>query len=184
MKRLERLLVPMIIVGLLVLSGCDPVPGSAAYNSMLRRPSAARVTGGSAPASASAPTLGTSFQPTEKIPADKAVVYIYRPAGSGAGGVAIPFDVKANGKPVITLVQGGYYAYVTDPGNIEFATFEIGLMAPNSTSSITVDAKAGQAYYLKGAHGKGLGGRASLAPVSPEAGSNEIAGCKVITTAQ
>jgi hypothetical protein len=126
--------------------------------------------------------LGASFQPTAEIPADKAVVYIYRPAGSGAGGVAMPFDVKANGKPVTTLVQGGYCAYVSDPGTIEFATFETGFGAPTSTFSLTVDAKAGQAYYLKGAHGKGLGGRASLAPVSPEAGANEIANCKPITT--
>lgn len=36
-------------------------------------------------------------------------------------------------------------------------------------------AKAGLAYYLKGAHGKGLGGRAHLELVSPEAGMNEIA---------
>ena len=117
-----------------------------------------------------------------EIPADKAVVYIYRPAGSGAGGAAIPFGVKANDKVVTTLVQGGYYTYFTEPGNIEFTTFETGPMAPNSQFSVTVDVKAGQAYYIKGAHGKGLGGRANLVSVSPEVGANEIADCKVTTT--
>ena len=181
MKRLERLFVPMIMVGILVLSGCEPTPGSAAYNSMLRHPPAAQVTGGSAPASTSAPTLGSSFQ-GEKIPADKAVVYIYRPTGPMFGAdVKIPFDVKANGKVITTLVQGGYYAYVTEPGNVEFTAFDTGFMAPNSQFSVTVDAKAGQAYYLKGAHGKGLGGRAHLESVSPEAGASEIANCKVTT---
>ena len=176
MKRPERLLVPVIIIGILVLPGCDPAPGTAAYNSMLRRPLAAQVTGGLA----SAPILGTSFQ-GEKIPADKAVVYIYRPAGS-TGGKAMPFGVRVSDKVVTTQVQGGYYAYLTEPGNIEFTVFEIGLMAPKSTSSITVDAKAGLAYYLKGSHGKGAGGRAHLELVSPEVGANEIVNCKVITT--
>jgi len=134
----------------------------------------------SAPASTSASTLGASFQ-KEKILADKAVVYIYRPAGSGAGGVAIPFGVKAGDKVVTTLSQGGYCAYSTEPGQIEFTTFEIGFGAPTSTSSITVDAKAGQAYYLKGSHGKGLGGRANLASVSPEVGASEIVNCKLTT---
>ena len=94
----------------------------------------------------------------------------------------MPFDVKVNGKAVTTLVPGGYCAYVTELGNIEFTAFEIGFMAPTSTSSISVEAKAGQAYYLKGSHGKGLGGRAHLESVSPEAGANEIAGCKLTTT--
>ena len=172
MKKLEPLLVLMIMVGVLVLSGCA--------GSMLQS-----LTSGSASSSASAPAsvpaLGSSFQPTAKIPADKAVVYIYRPTGSGAGGAAIPFDVKANGKIVTTLVQGGYCVYVTEPGAIEFTAFDTGFMAPTSTSSITVDAKAGQAYYLKGAHGKGLGGRAHLESASPEVAANEIANCKVTT---
>ena len=137
----------------------------------------------SAPASTSAPTLGSSFQLGEKIPADKAVVYIYRPTGPMFGAdVKIPFDVKANGKVVTTLVQGGYYAYVTEPGQIEFTAFDTGFMAPTSTSSVTVDAKAGQAYYLKGAHGKGMAGRAKLVSVSPEAGASEIVNCKVVAT--
>ena len=173
MKKLEPLLVLMIMVGVLVLSGCA--------GSMLQS-----LTSGSASSSASvpasAPALGSSFQPTAKIPADKAVVYIYRPTGSGAGGAAIPFDVKANGKVVTTLVQGGYCVYVTEPGAIEFTAFDTGFMAPTSTSSITVDAKAGQAYYLKGAHGKGLGGRAHLESVSPDVGASEVISCKLITT--
>jgi hypothetical protein len=130
--------------------------------------------------STQAPASGSSFQLGETIPSDKAVVYIYRPSGS-TGGKAMPFGVRVSDKVVTTQVQGGYYAYLTEPGNIEFTVFEIGLMAPKSTSSITVDAKAGLAYYLKGSHGKGAGGRAHLESVSPEVGANEIVNCKVIT---
>ena len=133
--------------------------------------------------SASTQTPGLSSQLGDKIPVDKAVVYIYRPTGPMFGAdVKIPFDVKANGEPVTTLVQGGYCAYITEPGQIEFTAFDTGFMAPTSVFSVTVDAKAGLAYYLKGAHGKGIAGRAHLEPVSSEAGANEIANCKVITT--
>ena len=172
MKRFKGLLVPMIMVGILVLSGCG-----VESRSTLRHQPASQINEGLT----SAPTLGASFQQTGTIPADKAIVYIYRPGGL-AGGLAIPFDVKANGKAVTTLVQGGYYAYLAEPGQIEFTAFDTGFMAPTSIFSITVDAKAGQAYYLKGAHGKGLGGRAHLESVSSEVGANEIVNCKLTTT--
>ncbi len=173
MKRLEYLLMSMIIMGVLVQFGCTSLKG---YKSMQQKQPSEQVTGGST----SAQTLGPSFQQAGTIPADKTMVYIYRPGGL-TGGLGMPFGLKANGKTLITLVQGGYYAYLTEPGNIEFTTFEVGFMAPSSVSSITVDAKAQQAYYLKGAHGKGLGGRASLQLVSPEVGAGEIANCKLIT---
>ena len=132
MKWLERLLVPMTMVGMLVLSGC----AGSLVDSMLSGPSATsgpNVTSG--PTSGS--TLGPSFKQMESTPADKAVVYIYRPnnpigAGewfTGTGSAAdpnIPFSVKANGKPVTTLVKGGYYAYLTEPGQIEFTAFDTG----------------------------------------------------------
>lgn len=147
----------------------------------VRQPTASSVSANAA-SSTSAPIPSLSFQLGEKIPAGKAVVYIYRPTGSGAGGAAMPFGIKANGKDAITLVQGGYYEYVTEPGNVEFTTFEMGFMAPSSQSSVTVDAKAGQTYYLKGTHGKGAMGRAHLESASPEVGAQEIANCKVIRT--
>ena len=128
-----------------------------------------------------ASTLSSGFHQGEKIPVGKAVVYIYRCAGSGAGGAAIPFGVKANSKVLATLAQGGYYAYVTEPGNVEFAAFEIGFMAPTDISFISIDAKADQVYYIKGTHGKGMGGRARLESVSPDVGVNEIANCKLTT---
>ena len=145
MKRLRCLLLSMIMAGVLILS-VFASQGS---------------------------TLGSSFQGADKIPTDKAVVYIYRPR-TRLG--KIPFNVKANGRVLTTLVPSGYYAYIAEPGQIEFTAFDTG-----SSSSITVDAKAGQAYYLKGADGK-WGGSVRLESVSPETGTNEIASCKLTTT--
>ena len=144
----------------------------------------------SAPVSTSASTLGASFK-GETIPADKAIVYIYRPsppgglAGCVAADVGIPFGLKASGKAVTTLTQGGYYAYVTEPGNIEFTAIEdkySGPLAAKSPFSITLDAKAGQTYYLKGSHTHGLNVSLSLVSVSQGVGSKEIVNCKLITT--
>ena len=143
--------------------------------------SAAAPTAASTTASPTVSALGPSFKPGETIPADKAVIYIYRPGGF-TGGLALPFGVKVNGKTLITLVQNGYYAYLTEPGQIEFTTFEVGFLAPSSIFSITMDAKVQQTYYLKGAHGKGAGGRANLQLVSPEVGADEIANCKLISS--
>ena len=176
MRRFGLLLMPMIIVGVLVLSGCAKGDGPAVPPFALSSQTKESVK----QFSTSASTLGSSFKQPE-IPSGKSTVYIYRPAGSGMGGMALPFGVKANAKVITTLTKGGYYAYVAEPGNVQFSAFEIGFMAPTDTSSINVDAKAGQACYLKGSHGKGMGGRANLAPVSPEVGANEITGCKIIT---
>ena len=132
-------------------------------------------------ASQAGSTLGPNFKPGETIPADKAVIYIYRPNSPLFGAdIKLPFPVKANGKLVTTLVQGGYAAYLAEPGQIEFTAFDTGFMAPSSIFSITLDAKGGQAYYLKGAHGKGMAGRAHLTLVAPEVGASEIPNCQLI----
>ena len=200
MKWFKRLLVPITMVGMLVLSGCagsvadylsNPSHMTSGPNALVGPTSSSTL--GSTSGVTSVPTLGSSFKQGEKIPADKAVVYIYRPnppvsagdwffGSGGAADVGISFDVKTNGKVVTTLVKGGYYAYLTEPGEIEFTACEHnpGFFGPKSTFSITLDAKAGQAYYLKGAHGKGGAGRAHLELVSPEVGAQEIANCKLI----
>ncbi len=152
MKKLKCFSMPMVMVGILLLSG---------YVSL-----------GYASNSTSASALGSVFQ-ADKIPAGKAVVYIYRPR-TRLG--KISFNVKANDRVLATLVPSGYYAYITEPGRIEFTAFDSG-----SSSSVTVDAIAGQAYYLKGVNGK-WGGSVHLKSVSPEAGASEIVSCKLITT--
>jgi hypothetical protein len=138
--------------------------------------------------SASAQAIGPSSPQTGTVPAGKVLIYIYRPPGQ-TGFAAFsgndsppPFGVKANGKTLITLVRGGYYAYLTEPGQIEFTTFEVGFMAPSSVFSIAVDAKAQHTYYLKGRHGKGAFGKAQLEFVSPEVGAQEVANCKLISS--
>jgi hypothetical protein len=50
------------------------------------------------------------------------------------------------------------------------------------TYSITLDAKAGQRYYLKGSVPPGFSPTPSLVLVSPEVGAQEIANYKLISS--
>lgn len=176
MKRIERLLAPMIMVGILVLSGCasgdSTLPPRHHGYGITFKPLAAS-TSAQAPISTSAPTPGSSFQPGEKIPADKAVVYVYRSGGSN-----YPFMLRVNGRNIVLLRKGQYYAYVTEPGTIEFTA------QAKLACSIALDTKAGQAYYLKGSVPSGFALTPSLVLVSPEVGAQEIANYKLTTTTQ
>ena len=157
MKRLERFLLPMIMAGILVLSGCAmPVSKSNPDPNATPNPNA---------------TQGSSFQQAEKIPAGKAVVYIYHSGGSNHR-----FFLQVNGKDVTSLRKGQCYTYVTGPGMIELTAKTMG------TCSITLNAKAGQAYYLKGSVPSGFSPTPSLVLVSPEVGAQEISNCKLISS--
>jgi len=157
MKRLERFLLPMIMVGILVLSGCETYGPKSKYDS-------------NATPSPNA-TQGSSSNQALEIPVGKAMVYIYHSGGSNHR-----FFLQVNGKDVISLRKNQYYAYVTEPGVIEFTAKTMG------TSSITVDAKAGQAFYLKGSVPPGFSPTPSLVLVTQEVGAQEIANYRLISS--
>lgn len=115
---------------------------------------------------------GPAFTKIEEIPDDTGLVYIYRPGSAFGAGVS--YDVKANGIPIMHLTPGGYYPYFAKPGEIEFSA------KTESTSSLTLDVKTGQTYYIKGTVGIGiLVGRPHLVLVSTEVGEKEILKCKL-----
>jgi len=116
---------------------------------------------------------GPAFKKVETIPENMGLVYIYRPGK--AMGAAVSYQVKANGVPIIRLNPGGYYAYLAKPGEIEFSA------KTESTSSITIDVKPGETYYLKGTIGIGFFvGRPHLVVVTPEVGEQEVVKCKLL----
>jgi len=90
-------------------------------------------------------------------------------------GAAVYYDVKANGRVVTTLYSGTYYPYITDPGEIEFSA------KTEASDSATIDAKAGQTYYLKGTVGIGfIIGHPHLTVVPAEEAEKEIVECKLL----
>jgi hypothetical protein len=118
-------------------------------------------------------SLGPPYQKVATIPDDKGLVYIYRPGSFIGGGVS--YDVKIGETPITTLYTGGYYPYFSKPGEVEFWA------KTESKSSVTLDVKPGQTYYIKGTVGVGfIVGRPHLMVVEPNVAETEIAECKLI----
>jgi len=118
-------------------------------------------------------SLGPVYFKADKIPDNSGLVYFYRPSSFFGSGVS--YDIKNDDTVITTLYNGGYYPYFCAPGEKEFwAEIE-------TKSSITLDVKTGQTYYVKGEVGVGfLVARPHLMVVTPEIAEKEIVGCKLI----
>ena len=123
---------------------------------------------------------GPRYEAAAQAPAGKGLVYIYRPGKFMGGGVV--FDVhagpKAENHAVVALQSGGYFPYYAEPGELELWS------KTESTSSVTVDVKAGEMAYVRGSVGVGFFvGRPSLEVVDRSTGEREIRECKLLQPA-
>jgi hypothetical protein len=120
-----------------------------------------------------ATTSGQRFEQEKTTPADKAVIYVYREAG--LVGAAVAYTVRVNGAEVAKLPAGGYFPYYATPGEVEFSA------QTEAKTSVTIDAKAGQSYYIKGTIGVGVFvGHPHLVVVPNEIGAHEIIACALV----
>jgi hypothetical protein len=118
-------------------------------------------------------TLGPAYTADTMAPKDKATVYIYRVPGFAGG--AISYTVSANGVEVSKLPSGGYFVYYAKPGETEISAHT------EAKTSVTLDTKAGESYYVKGTVGMGVFvGHPHLVLVSNDVGAKEIVGCKLV----
>lgn len=118
-------------------------------------------------------TLGEKYTPAAAVPANRAAVYVYRP-GKFVGGALSP-NVQANGVPLSDLNAGGYFVYFAAPGELTLTA------RTEATTSVTLDIKAGETYYVQGSIGVGFFvGHPHLVIVSRDVGEKEIKDCKVI----
>ncbi|MGE8723363.1 DUF2846 domain-containing protein [Leptospira terpstrae] len=113
---------------------------------------------------------GNTFSPILKTESDKGLVYIYRP--NLLTGSAISFIIKANGNPIIELNNGSYKPFLFNPGEVTFEAETLG------ATSITMDIKEGEVYFLKGNVLLGpIIGKPFLTLVPNEIGEKEINNC-------
>jgi hypothetical protein len=120
---------------------------------------------------------GAAFQPVDRIPTEKALVYIYRP-NSIVGG-AIRYHVADGEIPVVYLIRGGYFPYFAEPGEHTFWA------RTESRSEVTTDLHPGETYYLRGRIGAGIAvGRPSLEFVEPSIGAKEVRKLKLLPPAE
>ncbi len=121
-------------------------------------------------------TLGTAYTPDNNAPKDKGTVYVYRPKAFAGG--AISYTVSVNGNEVSSLPAGGYFVYYAAPGENEFSA------KTEAKTSVTLDVKAGQTYYVQGTMGMGVFvGHPHLTQVGNDVGAKEIASCKLVPAA-
>jgi hypothetical protein len=83
---------------------------------------------------------GPAFTPIHLSGKNQAVVYLYLPRQASR-----PFDIWANNQFITRLYDGGYYPYITGPGELTLR-IEGGHTAVNS---VTLEVETAQTYYVK-----------------------------------
>lgn len=115
---------------------------------------------------------GPKFEPIHEVSPDKALIYIYRPPG--LRGSAFSPEINIEDQVKFYLQKGGYYPYLSTPGEVTIYIKNIGGM------SITMEVIAGQTYYVKGGTlfmGMGI---PFIEAVPTEDGLIEIQDCKLL----
>jgi hypothetical protein len=130
---------------------------------------------------------GPRFEKMASVPADKSVVYIYRPKQvMGLGGL-VPVNsswrVCANGTDCVRLLPGGYCVNVLSPGtNVFTASLEspdLILNAPHSNEKLCVtNLEPAKVYFMKLTVGAFT---SKLTPVEPTDGEKALAHYKLET---
>jgi hypothetical protein len=116
-------------------------------------------------------TRGQIYQKADTIPENMGMVYIYyRP--SRFPGRDVTYDVKVGETTIVTLYNGGYFPYLSKPGEVEFSIYSY-----RFENSVTLEIKAGETYYIQGTE---RNKRFHLMLVSQEVAESEISQCKLI----
>lgn len=117
-------------------------------------------------------TLGAKYTPATAVPSNRAAIYVYRPSAMAP---AISPNVQANGVPLLDLPAHGYFVYYAAPGELTLTEHT------EATTSVTLDVKSGNTYYVKGSVGIGFFvGHPHLLLVSNDVGEQEIKDCSLV----
>lgn len=118
-------------------------------------------------------TLGPVYKPESGSLPGQATLYVYRDFNVFGGGMT--YLVRGNGVPIASLPAGGYFVYHAPPGKVQLSA------QSEAATSVTVEARSGGVYFVKGTVGFGIFvGRPHLVLVPREVGEKEIAGCKLV----
>ena len=120
-------------------------------------------------------TQGDAFAPRASVPDGKALIYVYR-NGALHGAMFTP-TVILGSDVKISLGVSGYYPYLAPAGPLLIRINNVG------TRSFTLDAKAGQTYYVRGGLIPMAAGFPSLGQVPAAEALPELQNCKRIAQA-
>jgi hypothetical protein len=111
---------------------------------------------------------GEEFQPRTP-PAEKSVIYIYRPykiLGSGAT------PIVTCGSETIEMEPGGFYSFAQEIGTVTCTTTQSG--SSNATPGLKFDTRPGEQYFIK----EDVNSGTPLTLVKASVGSDEIKDCR------
>jgi hypothetical protein len=128
------------------------------------------------------------YSSVASIPADKALVYIYRKAA--LGGIAGNHHIFVNGQPVTSLYSGSYYPYFATPGTNIISSK---MISPAVLMNLTInamfqddvcrlDTEAGKTYYVQFRIATTLGPK--ITQVDAGKGTKDITKCKLAESLQ
>ena len=118
--------------------------------------------------------LGEKYTGSDNIPPGKGLVYFYRPSAFVGSALQLSFIVNdESGFYYIPMVNGGYYTFFSEPGEIEIIS---------SNEITTLHIEEGEVYYVKGEQylSHGVGDKIRSVFVPNEIAIKEISGCKLI----
>lgn len=113
---------------------------------------------------------GPTFKPVESFPADKALVYFYRPSAYVASGQN--YSIKWVESVLGKLQSGSYFTYLAQPGTQTF--YYEGLYG---FAKLTVELAPGEIYYIRGQPTGFAGSTFKLMQMHPVIGKLEIEEC-------
>lgn len=130
---------------------------------------------------------GPLFQTITDIPADRSVIYAFRPDDNKR----TEFTFTCNGREIGILKRQGYFPILVEPGKVEiiskvrFKMFVTGLLGPAmiEPSEYVFEAKPGTVYYVECLAGELGGQKLSISLVPERYGQLKIQECHLLTAA-
>jgi len=120
---------------------------------------------------------GPFFEKLEAKELANAIVYLYANVQIGPIFTQTIYPIKANGVPVVNVVDGGYYPLRVAPGAVTFDVEGFG----TKTIPLTLQVEGGQTYYVKATLWKrGYRFQVELKSLSEDEAINDIAMCRLI----
>jgi hypothetical protein len=114
---------------------------------------------------------GSSFSAADPAPADKGIVYFYRPAALTGGGLNIM--LVDNGAQISRIQNGQFIKYFAAPGKHTFHTDTVAI-----DKAVEFDVEAGETYFVRIGLRQGMwAGTWSLSRVFPGEALAELKTC-------
>jgi len=125
---------------------------------------------------------GTLFKPVTDIPADKSVVYLYRPNDDRS----TEFTITYHGKEICVLENGGYFPFFVEEGIVKisssanFKLFVTGLLQTTGSTDFVFKAEPEKSYYIE-CEAREFGGQKLSIQLQPENfGIHNIKKCRLL----